>query len=112
MSKSIIKTQGRRLNAKHGAELQAAVTEAWGSGVECVAIDCSELEAADSLGLGALVRIMRMKPKDRRIVLRDVNSTIMAAIRLVHLTQIFEFESRENEQREADDRALQVATSK
>lgn len=112
MTKSIIKTQGRRLNAKHGAELQAAVTAAWGTGVECVVIDCSGLEAADSLGLGSLVRIMRMKPKDRRIVLRDVNSTIMAAIRLVHLTQIFEFESRESEPLEADDGAPRLATQK
>ena len=112
MTTSIIKVQGLRLNAKHGGELQTALAAEWASGVERVIVDCSGLEAADSLGLGALVRLMRVKPKDRHIVLREVNANIMAAIKVAHLTQIFEYEHKPGESTETNSVSLQTGNDR
>lgn len=56
-----------------------------------LAIDCSELKAIDSSDLGALVGLrLKMKARDLRLSLTNVNSDIKEVLDVARLSRIFD----------------------
>ncbi len=92
MGISVIKIEGRRMNAKHGAELERMLRESWKSGALTVAIDLSSFSTIDSLGVGALVALQRSKPKQAQIVLCGVDVQVRDVLAMTRVSALFRFE--------------------
>lgn len=86
---SVVTLVDSRLDAAQAVRFKEAVREVTGAGANRVILDLSNVAFMDSSGLGAVVNMLKVMGKDRKLELAGMTPTVAKVFSLTRMDKVF-----------------------
>ena len=86
----VLRLPMERLDAAAAPEFKARLSEEISEDMRLIIVDFSEVAFVDSTGLGAIVSLLKMMPRDGKLAVAGLNSSTLRLFQLTRLDRVFE----------------------